>query len=158
MYSTKETERIVEEYSDLLLRVALHHTENLTEAQDVVQDVLLRLLCRREEFSDSEHEKAWLLRVAINRCKDYRRHWYNNRRSELPKEIPDRQKNEESILEEVRKLPFHQKNAIYMFYYEEMTIKQIAAIFHVREGTVSSWLSRGRKKLKEFVKEEFSDD
>ena len=145
VYSTKEAERIVEEYSDLLLRIALHHTANLSEAQDVVQDVLLRLICRREGFSDSEHEKAWLLRVAINRCKDYRRHWFNSRRSDLPQEIPERQKNSDSLLDEVRKLPFHQKNSIYMFYYEEMTIKQIAAVFHVREGTVSSWLSRGRK-------------
>ena len=71
-----DIERIVETYSDLLLRLAIHHVKNMAEAQDVVQDVFLKYMKKNPKFDSLDHEKAWFYRVCINRCKDYQRHWW----------------------------------------------------------------------------------
>lgn len=59
------------------------------------------------------------------------------------------------LLEIVRQLPFHQRNAIYLYYYEDMSVREISEVYHVKESTVSSWLFRARKKLKELLKGEW---
>lgn len=148
MHQDHEIERVVEAYSDSLLRLAVHHVSDMAAAQDIVQDVFLTYMKQAPSFHDTAHERAWLFRVAINRCKNYRGHWWQSRRSIMPSELKDNEKTDFYVLDEVKKLPFHQKNAIYLFYFEELSIKQIAAIFNVKENTVASWLHRGREKLK----------
>lgn len=148
MTSQEEIERVVEQYSDSLLRLAMHHVHELAQAQDIVQDVLIKYVQHPASFADAAHEKAWLYRVTINECKNYHLHWWQRKRSDFPLFVTSRYPASHSLLEEVRKLPFQQRNAIYFFYYEEMSIKEIAQLFHTKEGTVASWLSRGRKALK----------
>lgn len=155
MYTEREIERVVEIYSDMLLRIAMHHVNSYAQAEDIVQDVFLKFITKSPTFVDENHEKAWLLRVTINECKDIQRHWWNKKQSEyLMDHVSDKEQlNDESkysfvLLEEIKKLPFHYRNAIYLFYYEGLSTKQIAQICKVREGTVSSWLHRGKKSLK----------
>ena len=69
----REISRLVEQYADMLLRVVLNRTQNLAEAEDIIQTVYLRLLRVRPRFRSEDHERAWLLRTAINLCKDYRK-------------------------------------------------------------------------------------
>ena len=155
----REIERIVETYSDTLLRLAMHHVNNLAEAQDVVQDVYLKYMKKHPAFNDFEHEKAWLMRVCITRCKDYQRHWWQLKRSEAPNDIKDEDhSNDFVLLDEVKKLNFHERNAIYLYYYEQYSVKEIAAIFETKENTVSSWLHRARKQLKEQLKGGWGDE
>lgn len=158
MRSTEEIERVVETCSDSLLRLAMHHVQNIAEAQDIVQDVMVKYMHETAVFKTAEHEKAWLLRVTVNRCKDYHRHWWQRSRSDMPEQIPVVSKDRYPILDEVRLLPFHERNAIYLYYFEEMSIKEIAEILQSKEGTVSSWLTRGRKRLREQLKGEWNDD
>ncbi|MEZ4508614.1 MAG: RNA polymerase sigma factor, partial [Eubacteriales bacterium] len=80
----QEITRIVETYADMLLRVALNRTQNPAEAEDIVQMVYLRLLRANPRFRSASHEKAWLLRTAINLCKDYLKS--ASRRSNVPLE------------------------------------------------------------------------
>lgn len=155
MYTEREIERVVETYSDMLLRIAMHHVNSYAQAEDIIQDVFLKFITKSIAFVDENHEKAWLLRVTINECKDIQRHWWNKKRSEYSMDhvSNNEQLNDESkysfvLLEEIKKLPFHYRNAIYLFYYEGLSTKQIAQICKVREGTVSSWLHRGKKSLK----------
>ena len=61
-------------------------------------------------------------------------------------------------LDEVKKLNFHERNAIYLYYYEQYSVKEIAAIFETKENTVSSWLHRARKQLKEQLKGGWFDE
>ena len=155
----REIERIVETYSDTLLRLAMHHVNNLAEAQDVVQDVYLKYMKKHPAFNDFEHERAWLMRVCITRCKDYHRHWWQLKRSEAPNDIKDEDhSNDFVLLDEVKKLNFHERNAIYLYYYEQYSVKEIAAIFETKENTVSSWLHRARKQLKEQLKGGWDDE
>lgn len=150
-----DIERIVETYSDLLLRLAIHHVKNMAEAQDVVQDVFLKYMKKNPKFDSLDHEKAWFYRVCINRCKDYQRHWWQINRSDVDYEFKSNDEKHYELIEEIKKLNFHERNAIYLFYYEQYTTKQIADIFEVKENTVSSWLHRARLKLKEQLKGEW---
>lgn len=150
MISQQEIERVVKQYSDSLLRLALHHVHETAQAQDIVQDVFLQYIKHNESFANMQHEKAWLFRVTINQCKKYHLHWWQKKRSEFPISAAIEKKEiEYSLLAEIRKLPGKQSNAIYFYYYEEMSIKEIAGMLHTKEGTVASWLSRGRKNLKQ---------
>src|SRR5699024_484304 len=99
-------------------------------------------------FTDEAHEKAWLYSVTINACNSYHRHWWQKMRSAMPLSLPQPPEQENSLLAEIRTLPKGQRNAIDLFYYEEMSIREIAQLLHAKEGTVSSWLSRGRAALR----------
>lgn len=148
MYSELEIERVVETYSNSLLKLAMHHVTNLAQAQDIVQDVFLKYIKHNQEFNDKDHERAWLFRVTINQCNDYHKHWWQKKRSDFPISATSKESKSNSMLDEIRKLPPNQRNAIYLFYYEEMSTKEIAQTLSTKEGTVSSWISRGRKTLK----------
>ena len=150
-----DIERVVETYSDLLLRLAMHHVKNMAEAQDVVQDVFLKYIKKKPKFETNGHEKAWFYRVCINRCKDYQKHWWQKNRSDVEFEFKDEKNNQYVLIEEIKKLNFHERNAIFLFYYEQYSIKEIAQIYEVKENTVSSWLHRARLKLKEQLKGEW---
>ena len=151
----KEIARIVETYSDMLLRLALNRTQNLYEAEDVLQTVYLRLLRARPRFQSAAHEKAWLLRTAINLCKDYQRS--AARRASVPLEeatafeLPP---ETTEVLSAVNRLPEADRYAVYLYYFERMTIAEIARALGEKEGTVSARLSRARKKLKPLLKGE----
>lgn len=158
MHTDDEIERIVETYSHTLLRLIMHHVHDLDAAQDIVQDVFIAYMKQDRAFHDREHEKAWLLRVAINRCKNYRKHWWQSKRSTWEDTSGEERQSQFYVLDEVKKLSFHQRNAIYLFYYEGMSIQQIAHLFLVKEGTVGSWLHRGKAKLKEQLKGVWDDE
>ena len=153
----EEIERIVHSYSTMLLRFSMHHVKEEAQAQDIVQNVFMKYMEKQPVFIDEEHEKAWLLRVASNMCKDYLGHWWNRKRNHLTvndTQFIEKAKTTSSVLDEVRKLSFHQRNAVFLFYFEGYSMKEIAQIFHVKEGTVSSWLTRARKQLRKQMEEE----
>lgn len=149
-----QVERIVVSYSNMLLRVAMHYMKGRADAEDVVQTVFLRLLRESPRFDSQEHEKAWLLRVAINLCKDaHKAAW---RRHTVLADPPDTPVYDEEpfpqVLAAVRELPPNHRAAIYLHYYENLTVPQIAQLMEAPEGTVMSWLHRGRAKLKTLLK------
>ena len=153
----EEIERIVHSYSTMLLRFSMHHVKEEAQAQDIVQNVFMKYMEKQPVFIDEEHEKAWLLRVASNMCKDYLGHWWNRKRNHLTvndTQFIEKAKTTSSVLDEVRKLSFHQRNAVFLFYFYGYSMKEIAQIFHVKEGTVSSWLTRARKQLRKQMEEE----
>lgn len=154
-------ERIVYEYSDNLFRLCMHYTKNTADAEDTVQQTFLKLLERNEPFDSAEHEKAWLIRVCINLCKDHlKSSWSKKVVSEnyMPppahmEEIPDG--TAPMILDCVRRLPDNQKTAVYLFYYMDMPVSRIAQAMNAKQNTVLSWLRRARKTLAKTIKEEF---
>lgn len=157
MATKREIDMIVEQYSDMLFKLALHHVHDYAQAQDIVQDAFMKYLYKAPEFHDREHEKAWLLRITSNLCKDHLKHWWLKKRTDIIYEdmIAGESKETYELLEIVRQLPFHQRNAIYLYYYEDMSVREISEVYHVKESTVSSWLFRARKKLKELLKGEW---
>lgn len=150
----------VRTYSDTIYRVALNITKNSDDAFDVCQEVYLRLLKNKEKIKDKEHLKAWLLRTAINCSKSYKTQAYKRYTVALDnyKEASVEFKYDElSLMESVMALPQKYSTVIYLFYYEEMTIKEISRIMHISQSGVKSRLNRGRSKLKNMLKEHEDD-
>ena len=132
---------------------------NVDDANDVVQDTFIQYYTSKKQFRDKEHLKAWLLRVAINRARDISRSfWKRNRISieECMGEIPFENQEEHDLLETVMKLPEKYREVIHLYYYEELSVKEISEILRITEGSVKMRLSRGRKFLRDVVKEEES--
>jgi RNA polymerase sigma-70 factor (ECF subfamily) len=145
----REIVRIVETYSDMLMRIALNRVNSIAEAEDVVQSTFERLMKRQPRFENREHEKAWLIKTAIRICIDEARK--NARHASVPlnEEIAAAYSEESfELLDTIRQLPEKDRDAVYLFYYEEYTVREIAKLLGEREGTTRSRLSRARQKLR----------
>lgn len=153
-----EANRLVETYADTILRVSYTYLHSTQDAEDICQDVLLKALNRAERFESAEHERAWIIRVAINAAKDLLRRQSGRATVALddiaelvaPARATEHEleARSESVLERVMALPLEYREAIYLHYYEGYSIKQIAAIVHASESAVATRLSRGRSKLR----------
>ena len=110
----------VQRYSDAVYRAAMHNCSCAADAEDVTQDVFEKLLNYTGHFESEEHLKAWLLRVAINRCRDITRA-ARQKDTELDENLPAPEAADGSVLDAVRALPENYRNAIYLHYYEGYT-------------------------------------
>ena len=128
------------------------------DAEDVVQDVYEKLLHYNGTFESEEHLKAWLLRVAINRCRDITRA-ARQKDTELDENIPAPESgNDGSVLDAVRTLPENYRNAVYLHYYEGYTAAEVGRMLGAPTNTVLSWLRRARAQLHTLLKEEIEDE
>ncbi len=147
-------------YGGLIFHTALHYLQNREDAEDVMQETLIRYINRLLPFHEADHERAWLLRVAINLCKD---HCRSAARRNLPLEdFADQLHctfNEEElfIAEELSKLPPEDRAVLYLYYFRQMTAPEIAQAFRQKESTVKSRLRRAREKLKNNILSEKED-
>ena len=153
MRENDEMERIVHTYGDLLLRYAMHHMTYADQAQDMVQDVFIRYIQKAPEFDSRQHERAWLLRVASNLIKDHHKSWWQKHTVVLSDTTIEECKDtyEYILLPYIRKLPLRCRDAIFLYYYVELSIREIAELYEAKEMTVESWLYRGRKRLKKML-------
>ncbi|MBQ9687488.1 MAG: sigma-70 family RNA polymerase sigma factor [Oscillospiraceae bacterium] len=156
-----ETEIVANRYRDRLFAAALSICRNPADADDAVQDTLLQYHTAQKEFESEAHIRAWLLRVAINRAKNITLSFW--RRSMLPLEqyaetLSFETAADGELFHEVMHLPEKYRIVIHLFYYEDYSVREIAGILKLKESTVRVRLMRGRKLLKEALKEEWSDD
>ena len=145
MRDESEINRAVEEYADMVRRVCFYHLKNREDTEDVFQNVFLKYMLCDKPFKDREHEKAWLLRVAINACKDYVKSFF--RRNAIPLETlremeAGGMEEHREVLEAVLALPGKYKDVIYLHYYEGYSAFEIGRILGKKENTVYSLLSR----------------
>lgn len=143
------TEETVTRYSNMLFKICLVILGNEQDAQDAIQDTFYRYLYHQPEFADKEHEKAWLIRVAVNISKDMRR--FQQRHPKISMEqLEDYYESpkEGEILEELIRLPYKLKTVIYFHYIEGYQIKEIASMLCISENAVKKRLQRGRQQLK----------
>ena len=138
-----QAEEVIEQYSEMLFRLAMSRMQHKENAEEVVQDTFLRLITyvkKGNKFNDEEHLKAWLLTVAVNRGKSILTLAWNKRTEGMDNigevAVPEKEKY---------------RIAIDLFYYEELSTEQIAQIMKTKPATVRSYLHRGREKLKEMM-------
>ena len=144
-------EELLTRYGDMVYRMALHNMRNVSDAQDITQDIFLKIAKRTFPVAkDIQHEKAWMMRVCINQCKDRWKYDRLHQTIELQEELAaGKQKPVDfGLLYEVMKLPVKYRNVIYLFYYEEMSVQMIAKIMQKKEATILTWLHRARKRLR----------
>ena len=151
----------MELYEASVFRAAFSIVKNRQDAEDVTQDTFLAFYRNDPDLGSEEHVRAWLLRTGINKAKNLcRTFWRRNRENldDYAEAIAAAPKEESDLLREVMGLPERCRVIIHLFYYEDYSIQEIAAILKSREGTVKSQLSRGRELLKTMLKEEWDDD
>lgn len=144
----KYLEKMIEKYSNMIYRLALVRTKTKENAEDVYQEVFLRLAKKMPEFESEEHEKAWLIRVTINCSKNLLSSKFLNNTEELKEDISFKTEERHEIYYAVQKLPLKYKTIIHLYYYENYKINEISKILKMKENTVKSYLARAREKLK----------
>lgn len=142
-------EEIVTKYSPMLYRICVVMLGNETDAQDAVQDTICKYLEHRKGFRDEEHEKAWLIRVAQNRCIDMRRFRLRHPQVELSEITAGYEDPEYSdVLAQLVALPMPVKAAVCLYYIEGYKTKEVSEILGVSVNAVKKRLQRGRKLLR----------
>lgn len=148
----------IDKYSETLVRVSYTYLKNIADAEDVVQDVFLKLVEKKPSFESSQHEKAWLIRVAINLCKNKLKTAWFRKTCPLDENTFHLTPTESDVMSAVMELPAKYRSIILLFYYEEYSIAEISHILGQKDSTVGSQLHRARKMLKSRLKEDFDDE
>ena len=151
-HQEQDFEHKVHEYADRILRLAFIRLGIAADAQDVCQEVLIRLFNYRNTFNDAEHEKAWIIRVTLNACRDVRRSRWKKRFlqfAEVPR--PEAPVPDSEILSQVLALPPKYRIVIHLHYYEGYRTAEIAELLDLNENTVRTRLKRGREHLKTYL-------
>ncbi len=166
LYAGITYEDAVHLYANDVTRVCMLQVKNPEDAKDCFQNVFLKLYLTDTLFSNQAHLKSWLIRVAINECRDFHRSfWVRKIELGYPKEgqeVADPQTcfrcSEDCILlmEQLRRLPARYRQVLYLYYYEEYTTPEIAGLLGISINTVKSRLRRGRDKLAQPFKAEQS--
>ena len=146
----QQAERLTNTYADAILRLSYAYLKNTQDAQDVCQTVFVRLLTEPREFESGEHERAYILRMAANACKDLLKSPWHKRTCGLEAcgDLPAPQAEEGSVLSAVNELPAHYRSVIYLYYYEGYSAGEIGTILGIPRATVHTRLARGREKLR----------
>ena len=152
MRSEADINRALQMYADTVRRICFMHLNNRSDVEDVFQEVFLKYALHVAPFESDAHERAWLIRVAINACKDVLKSFWRRKVFSLeetnitgltiPEECTD-------VLDAVLRLvPPKYRDVIYLHYYEGYSAVEIAAILRQKENTIYTWLDRARKQLK----------
>ena len=132
-------------------RVCFAYMKNTADTEDAVSDTFINMIKANPDFKSEEHEKAWLIRTAINVCKNVLRNWWRSCRASLNEameaEAPPFETDE--VLCAVRELPDKYKSVVYMYYYEGYSTVDIAKMLIRPQSTIRNYLSEARKLLKE---------
>jgi len=146
---------LIETYSDMMIRISYSYMKNLSDAEDITQEVFIKLLEKRPNFKNETHEKSWLIRVAINLSKDKLKSSYFKNTTSLEDDFVDTTQEDNDVIQAVLNLPVKYRSIVFLYYYENYSISEISNILNIKESTVGSQLSRGRKLLKSILKEDF---
>lgn len=153
---TKEYERLTLLLLDSVYRVAVNGCRNYTDAEDIVQNTFLKLWQKKDGFESDDHARRWLLRVAVNECNSlWRSQWKRKTSSleELTQEPVFTTPEKSSLYDAVKELSQKNRLIVYLYYFEDYSVKEIAQMMGLSESAVQNRLFRAREKLKEILKE-----
>ncbi len=155
----KEIERLIQDYGNDVLRIAYMYLKDRHLAEDAFQEVFIRVYHKWNTFRKESSEKTWIMKIAINVCKDMlKSYWHRNvsfyefediyKISNSTNDV-EIEMEKKSLLESVLRLPDKYKDVILLYYYQGFSVQEIAQILDTTVGNVTSLLSRARKLLKE---------
>ena len=136
-------------YGPMVYRLAMVYLGCRADAEDVTQEAFIRLLYKAPAFLDGEHEKRWLLRVAVNLCRDQLKGFWRKRAVELEPDLPVRDAEALGLAEAIVALPEKYKAVIHLHYCEGYSVAEIGEILKLSESAVKMRLKRGRERLKQ---------
>ncbi len=153
-------------YIPMVYAIVLERLGNAADAEDVTQEVFIRYYKADKTFESEEHRRFFLIRVAVNCSNSFAKSSWHRHRSlcdpddiigllgDNADETAEENERKRAVLEAVMKLPEKYRTAVHLFYYEDLSIAEIAEITGEKENTVKSHLSRAREKLKRLLKDE----
>lgn len=146
----------VELYGDMVFRLAYSYLKNRADAEDVMQESLLKLYTEQKDFESPDHERHWLIRVAANECRKLLRSPWRRRTGPLDEAgeaaVFD-QPAQTELFRQVMSLPPKYRAAVYLYYYEGYSVKETAVLLEAKASTVQTWLMRARGQLQIKLKE-----
>ncbi|MCI8540947.1 MAG: sigma-70 family RNA polymerase sigma factor [Erysipelotrichaceae bacterium] len=152
MRSEAEVEQALRNYGDMIRRICFVHLQKEADTEDVFQNVFFKYAVKTAPFTSDQHEKAWLIRIAINECNSLKRRFFQ-RKVELSDDLSTygeiQSPKHPEVIYALLRLPTHYRNVIYLIYYEGYQQKEIAAILQKKEATIATWHRRAKQALKE---------
>ena len=152
MRSEEDINRAIGKYADMVKRICVLHLKNHADTEDIFQTVFLKYALHTSAFQSEEHEKAWLIRVTLNACRDLLRSFFRSRTvplEEIARQAAAADEESRDVLRAVLQLPEKYRRAIYLHYYEGYTVPQIGRLLGKNTNTVYTLLTRGRQLLKQ---------
>lgn len=147
-----EYKTLYEQYYTMVYRLSLLLLKNTQDAEDAAQTIFLKVMEKQPVFADEEHTRAWLLTVTRNYCRDVQRSFWHKKRTDmehLPEPSVEPFDRQESLLFEIfQTLPKKQREVVYLYYFEDYSIREIATLLERNESTVQSQLFAARKRMK----------
>jgi RNA polymerase sigma-70 factor (ECF subfamily) len=170
VFETEDKEALVDEimnrYGQEILQLVYSYVKNKGLAEDLTQDIFIKCYKALHTYSGKSKLRTWLWRIAINHCKDYLKSWYNKNviitdeeptnslaKKEMVEQIVIQKEEDDQLISAVMMLPIKYREVIYLFYYEELPIKEIALLTEVGDNTVKTRLKRAKELLKERLEE-----
>lgn len=143
-------ELLAARHRDMIYRIALNQLRSIPDAEDAMQEVLLKLYLYKGSFDSEQHAKHWLIRVTLNHCRSlWRSPWKRNvPLEELSRTIGFTEQKDSDLFLAVMDLPEVHRTVLYLFYYEDLSIAEIAQLMNLSVSTVTTRLYRARKRLK----------
>ncbi len=167
---TYDIETLIRQYGNDVLRTAYMYVKDIHSAEDIFQDVFIKVNQKLSTFEGNSGIKTWIIRITINTCKDYLKSAWNRRVvpmmdyqedaiiSETDYDEVESQDTKELIKKSVLSLPEKYKEVVLCVYFQEMSIAEAAKTLQIAEGTAKSRLSRAREKLKSILEGRISDE
>ncbi|SFC91634.1 RNA polymerase sigma-70 factor, ECF subfamily [Bacillus sp. OV322] len=161
-------DEIMKRYGQDILQLAFSYVNSKEVAEDLTQDIFIKCYKSLHTYNGKSKLRTWLWRIAINTCKDYLKSWYNKRVLVSEEEPPNMstksdeieeaviQKDEDSrLVSAVMSLPIEYREVVYLYYYEELPIKEISVLIDTKENTVKTRLRKAKKLLKEGIEDQY---
>lgn len=149
-----ELEQVLVMYGNMVYRLAYACMRSTMDAEDVCQDVFLRYFQKRPEFQSEEHRRAWLLRVTVNRARTiFRSAWFRHT-VPLDERVVFSEPEEQKLDEALSRLSGKDREVLHLYYYEELSVREIGDLLRRKESTVRTQLTRARRRLGEIMKGE----
>jgi RNA polymerase sigma-70 factor (ECF subfamily) len=148
----KDILKIIDKHSNMIYRLCFVYLKNKFDAEDAYQDIFVKIFERAPEFLNDEHEKAWIIKVTSNHCKNILRYNAIKKHVLIDESITASETiNEDDTIKQILKLPLQYRSVLYLYYYEGYSSKEIAGILKKRDATIRTWLKRARERLKDLI-------
>lgn len=147
-------EKVIKYYSNMVYRLAFAKTGTRFDSDEIFQEVFLRYVKKKPKFNDEEHRKAWLIKVTVNCSKKFLNSSWNKKTEALNESLEFKTEEDNSLYYELQKIPAKYRQVIHLFYYENYSVEEICKVLNRKNSTVRTQLTRARKMLKAYIKED----
>ena len=147
-----DIQAIYERQYSRVYRIAMLYLKNSSDAEDVVQSIFLKYMEKQTIFENSDHERAWFITAVRNQCKDVLKNFWRRKVDfgDLPEQVTE-EADGRDLITFILKLSSKYREVLYLYYYEEYSVKEMSRILGRKESTIQTQLAAAREKLKKLI-------